>query len=46
MIVHVFRLKDLIYLVDSADCFLFKHNNPESEDIGIIPFTEAEVRLH
>lgn len=40
MIIHVFRLNELVYLVDSAECYQFKRDNPESEEIGIVPFTQ------
>lgn len=47
MIIHVFRLHELVYLVNSSECFQFKRDNPESEEVGIVPFThDEEVRIH
>jgi len=47
MIIHVFRMRELVYLVDSTECFQFKRDNPEFEEIGIVPFSQDEpVRVH
>ena len=44
MIVHVFRLNGLIYLVNSQDIDIFQIENPESEDIGIVPYWSTDVK--
>jgi hypothetical protein len=46
VIIHVFRIRELVYLVDSTECFQFKTDHPESVEVGIVPFTQEQVRLH
>lgn len=44
MIIHVFRLNELIYLVDQRDCERFEINNPDSEYVGIVPYWANDVQ--